>query len=93
MSTIELIDVKKVWGDSVAIENISLTAEEGRFLVLLGPSGCGKSTTLRAIAGLEPVSAGRVLIAGEDVTHLPPAGARLRVGVDEAKRQVLALLG
>ncbi len=77
MSTIQLVDVKKVWGDSVAIENISLTAEEGRFLVLLGPSGCGKSTTLRAIAGLETVSAGRVLIAGEDVTHLPPANRRL----------------
>ena len=77
MSTIELVDVKKVWGDSVAIENISLTAEESRFLVLLGPSGCGKSTTLRAIAGLETVSAGRVLIAGEDVTHLPPAKRRL----------------
>ena len=77
VSTIELVDVKKVWGDTVAIENISLTAEEGRFLVLLGPSGCGKSTTLRAIAGLETVSAGRVLIAGEDVTHLPPASRRL----------------
>jgi sn-glycerol 3-phosphate transport system ATP-binding protein len=77
VSTIQLVDVKKVWGDSVAIENISLTAEEGRFLVLLGPSGCGKSTTLRAIAGLETVSAGRVLIAGEDVTHLPPANRRL----------------
>ena len=77
MSSIELIGVKKVWGDSVAIEDISLTAEEGRFLVLLGPSGCGKSTTLRAIAGLETVSAGRVLIGGEDVTHLAPAKRRL----------------
>ncbi len=77
VSTIELVDVKKVWGDSVAIENISLTAEEGRFLVLLGPSGCGKSTTLRAMAGLEPVSAGRILIGGEDVTNLPPAKRRL----------------
>jgi sn-glycerol 3-phosphate transport system ATP-binding protein len=70
VSTIELVEVKKVWGETVAIENISLTADEGRFLVLLGPSGCGKSTTLR-------VSAGRVLIAGEDVTHLPPAKRRL----------------
>lgn len=77
VSTIELIDVKKVWGDTVAIENISLTADAGRFLVLLGPSGCGKSTTLRAIAGLEAVSGGQVLIAGEDVTHLPPAKRRL----------------
>jgi sn-glycerol 3-phosphate transport system ATP-binding protein len=77
VSTIELVDVKKLWGDSVAIENISLIAEEGRFLVLLGPSGCGKSTTLRAIAGLETVSAGQVFIAGEDVTHLAPAKRQL----------------
>jgi len=77
VSTIELVDVKKVWGDTVAIEDISLTAQEGRFLVLLGPSGCGKSTTLRAIAGLETVSSGRVLIAGEDVTQLPPAKRHL----------------
>src|SRR5262245_23045352 len=46
-------------------------------LVLLGPSGCGKSTTLRLIAGLEQVSAGRVLINGEDVTERPPAARHL----------------
>jgi len=46
-------------------------------LVLLGPSGCGKSTTLRLIAGLEQLSAGRVLIGGADVTHLPPAQRKI----------------
>src|SRR6202521_3555145 len=46
-------------------------------LVLLGPSGCGKSTTLRLIAGLEQVSGGKVMIGGEDVTHLPPAARHI----------------
>src|SRR5262249_56569953 len=47
--------------------------DEGTLNVLLGPSGCGKSTTLRLIAGLESADAGRITIAGRDVTHLPPA--------------------
>ena len=77
MSRIELIGVEKRWGNTIAIQDISLVAEQGRFLILLGPSGCGKSTTLRAIAGLDTVSAGKVLIAGRDVTNLPPAERRI----------------
>ncbi|HSS63960.1 MAG TPA: ABC transporter ATP-binding protein [Gammaproteobacteria bacterium] len=77
MSTIELIGVTKSWQQTVAIENVSFLAPEGRFLVLLGPSGCGKSTTLRMIAGLESVTAGTVRIAGKDVTDLPPAERRI----------------
>jgi sn-glycerol 3-phosphate transport system ATP-binding protein len=50
-----------------------MIAEESRFLVLLGPSGCGKSTTLRAIAGLDVVTSGRIFIGARDVTGLPPA--------------------
>jgi len=73
MSAIELMDVTKVWGKTVAVENIHLRIEEGTFCVLLGPSGCGKSTNLRIIAGLETASSGRVLIGGRDVTALPPA--------------------
>ena len=52
---------------------ISFAFDEGTLNVLLGPSGCGKSTTLRLIAGLEPADAGRIFIAGRDVTDLPPA--------------------
>jgi ABC-type sugar transport system ATPase subunit len=50
MSEILLDCVSKVWGETRAVDDVSLTAPEGRFLVLLGPSGCGKSTTLRMIA-------------------------------------------
>ena len=53
MSAIRLDHVSKNWGAMRAVDDVSLTAEEGALLVLLGPSGCGKSTTLRLIAGLE----------------------------------------
>ncbi|HSH91469.1 MAG TPA: ABC transporter ATP-binding protein [Ramlibacter sp.] len=73
MSSIQLVDVAKRWGDTTALEEIQLNIESGSFCVLLGPSGCGKSTTLRIIAGLETASSGRVVIDGRDVTGLPPA--------------------
>ena len=73
MSAISLQRVSRFWGTTRAIEEVSFEAAAGRLLVLLGPSGCGKSTTLRLIAGLEEVSAGRILIGGRDVTRLPPA--------------------
>jgi sn-glycerol 3-phosphate transport system ATP-binding protein len=77
MSEIRLDDVSKSWGPVHAVDRVTLTAEAGRLLVLLGPSGCGKSTTLRLIAGLERVSAGRIWIGGTDVTDLPPAARNL----------------
>ncbi|MCY7308043.1 MAG: ABC transporter ATP-binding protein [Rhodoferax sp.] len=73
MSSIQLVNVSKAWGDARALDGISLLIEPGSFCVLLGPSGCGKSTTLRIIAGLESASAGQVLVDGEDVTEKPPA--------------------
>src|SRR6476661_1185711 len=73
MSAITLSHVSKRWGPMRAVDDVSLTADEGSLLVLLGPSGCGKSTTLRLIAGLEQPDSGRVLIGGADVTHLAPA--------------------
>ncbi len=77
VSSISVEGVSKVWGETTAVEAISFEAEAGRFTVLLGPSGCGTSTTLRLIAGLEAVSAGRVVIGGEDVTARPPAQRNL----------------
>jgi len=55
-----------------AVDAIDLHIADGEFLVLVGPSGCGKSTTLRMLAGLEEVNAGRILIGDRDVTHVPP---------------------
>jgi multiple sugar transport system ATP-binding protein len=56
----------------IAVDDVSLKIADGEFLVLVGPSGCGKTTLLRAIGGLEPVTDGRILIDGRDVTKVPP---------------------
>src|SRR4029077_21066108 len=61
------------WGSTRALAGISIDIAPSSFTVLLGPSGCGKTTCLRIVAGLETASAGRVEIAGRDVTDLPPA--------------------
>lgn len=55
-----------------AVDSLELDIADGEFIVLVGPSGCGKSTSLRMLAGLESVEAGRILIGGKDVTGLPP---------------------
>jgi len=60
------------YGETVAVENVSLEVRPGELFFLLGPSGCGKTSLLRAVGGLEPAAAGRVFIGGRDVTTLPP---------------------
>src|SRR2546425_6186379 len=60
--------VSKHYGDVVAVDDVSFRVATGELVTLLGPSGCGKTTTLRMVAGLEPVSRGRILIGGQDVT-------------------------
>ena len=55
-----------------AVDALNLHVEDGEFLVLVGPSGCGKSTSLRMLAGLEDVNAGRILIGDRDVTDVQP---------------------
>ncbi len=60
--------VSKRYGEVTAVEEVSFQVTQGELCTLLGPSGCGKTTTLRMVAGLEPVSSGRVLIGGQDVT-------------------------
>jgi len=57
-------------GKARAVDGVDLTIEPGEFFALLGPSGCGKTTTLRMIAGFEEPDAGRILIAGDDVTQM-----------------------
>ena len=65
--------IVKRFGAFTALAGIDLKVTEGEFLCLLGPSGCGKTTLLRIIAGLETQDRGRVLLAGRDISHLPPA--------------------
>jgi ABC-type Fe3+/spermidine/putrescine transport system ATPase subunit len=72
MANVVLENVVKRFGSVVAVNDVSLTIEDGEFLVLIGPSGCGKSTTLRMIAGLEPVTAGSIKFDGRIVNDLPP---------------------
>lgn len=62
--------VVKKFGEVTALKKLDLAIEPGKLVTLLGPSGCGKTTTLRLIAGLEMATEGKILIGGEDVTHL-----------------------
>ena len=73
MHTIAVERVSRYWGDFRAVDDISFSVEAGALVALLGPSGCGKSTILRLIAGLDAPTSGRILIAGKDVTDMPPA--------------------
>jgi iron(III) transport system ATP-binding protein len=65
--------VSKQFGKFRALSDISLTVQQGEFVCFLGPSGCGKTTLLRAIAGLDPQTSGRIYQAGHDISALPPA--------------------
>lgn len=72
MAEVQLVDIEKRYGAFRAVAKQSLTINDGEFLVLLGPSGCGKTTTMRMIAGLEEITSGDILIAGERVNDKPP---------------------
>ena len=69
---IQFENVTKRFGKMIAVDNVSLTINEGEFFALLGPSGCGKTTLLRMLAGFETPSAGRILIDGDDISRVPP---------------------
>jgi iron(III) transport system ATP-binding protein len=69
-SAVRFEGVSRVFGETRAVDGISFAVGQGELVTLLGPSGCGKTTTLRLIAGLELPSAGRITIAGQDVTAL-----------------------
>ncbi|MFD2419724.1 ABC transporter ATP-binding protein [Amycolatopsis pigmentata] len=71
MSRIQVEGAVKRFGPVAAVDGINLDIADGEFLVLLGPSGCGKSTLLRSIAGLAPLTEGRILLDGTDITHTP----------------------
>jgi putative spermidine/putrescine transport system ATP-binding protein len=69
---IRLVDLAKRYGDVHAVDGVSLDVRRGEFFTMLGPSGSGKTTTLRLIAGFELPDAGRVELAGADVSRVPP---------------------
>jgi multiple sugar transport system ATP-binding protein len=73
MASISIESARRTFADGTrALDGVSLSVGDGEFLVLVGPSGCGKSTLLRAVAGLEQLDGGRVLIGAADVTGKPP---------------------
>lgn len=72
MANVSLRHVSKHFGAVNAVRDLSLTIEDGEFVVLLGPTGAGKTTTLRLITGLERLDAGSISINGRDVTRDPP---------------------
>ena len=69
--SLELAGVAKTFGTVHAVDGVSLSVAGGEFFTLLGPSGCGKTTLLRLIAGIHPVTAGRVMLNGRDITQAP----------------------
>lgn len=71
MSSVALHHVHVARAGAELLHDVSLQAQDGQLLTLLGASGSGKSSVLRAVAGLEEVTSGRVLIGGRDVTRLP----------------------
>ncbi len=72
MAEVTLENVVKMYGDVVAVDNVSLTIKDGEFISLVGPSGCGKTTTLNMIAGLIELTDGGIFIGDRDVTDLDP---------------------
>ena len=72
MPAVRLERVAKRYGDHLAVDDISLEVEAGRFLTLLGPSGSGKTTLLMMMAGFVQPTAGAIFAGAHDITHVPP---------------------
>jgi putative spermidine/putrescine transport system ATP-binding protein len=72
MSKVTLQNVTKRFDETVAVDDVSLTIDDGEVMGIVGPSGCGKTTTLRLVAGFETASDGAIKYDGDDVTHVPP---------------------
>ena len=73
MATVEIENLKVLFGDVTAVDGFTMTLRHGEFVVLLGPSGCGKTTTLRCVAGLQTCTSGEIRFDSKPVTNLAPA--------------------
>jgi len=69
---VRIEDIVKIYGDTVAVQSVSLSVRRHEIFALLGSSGCGKSTLLRMLAGFEEATSGRIYLDNEDITSLPP---------------------
>src|ERR1043165_2820053 len=72
MAAVDLVDVRKAYGEHEVIHGVSIGIGDGEFVALVGPSGCGKPPFLRMIAGLEPITKGEVQIDSKVVNDLEP---------------------
>ena len=72
MANLELMQLRRRFGDVTALDGIDLAVASGEFVSFLGPSGCGKTTALRLIAGFDRPTSGRIEIDGKDITATPP---------------------
>ena len=69
---VELDGVRKTYGETTAVEDVTLRVNRGEFFTLVGPSGCGKTTTLRLVSGFEKPTDGSIRIGGAEITNVPP---------------------
>lgn len=72
-ANLDIVSVTKKYGDTLAVDAITLKIPSGTYCCLLGPSGCGKTTTLRMVAGHETVNTGDIVLGAENITDKPPA--------------------
>src|SRR5215213_195314 len=72
MSNLRFDRIRKTFGGNVALEGLELDVNQGELISLLGPSGCGKTTALRIAAGFESADSGAVVLAGNDISRMPP---------------------
>jgi multiple sugar transport system ATP-binding protein len=72
MASVQVSNVRKSFGSFEVLHGVSISVDDGEFVILVGPSGCGKSTLLRMVAGLESVTSGELRIDGRLVNDVPP---------------------
>jgi branched-chain amino acid transport system ATP-binding protein len=93
MALLEVHDIHTYYGNIHALRGISIGVEEGEIVTLIGGNGAGKSTTLNTISGITPARSGQVMLAGQDITSLPPHEI-VEMGITQAPegRRVFARL-